>query len=76
MLVISRRNLEEIVLKAEGLQPVTIKVLQIRGSQVRIGINAGSEFKIVRAELIDASHAKSSIALLIPELAAESAKVG
>ena len=76
MLVISRRNLEEIILKAEGLEPVTIKVLQIRGSQVRIGINAGSEFKIVRAELIDASHAKSSIAVMIPELPPETVKVG
>jgi carbon storage regulator len=50
MLVLSRKPGEKIVLGSD----VTVTVVEIKGNQVRIGIEAPSEVRILRAELIDA----------------------
>ena len=48
MLVLSRRTDEEIVLPDLG---VTIKVLRTSGNQIRLGISAPSDVRILRGEL-------------------------
>lgn len=37
----------------EGPIPITIKVLEVKGGQVRIGFDAPASIKILRNELID-----------------------
>lgn len=48
MLVLSRKTREQIVI-GEG---VTITVLEIQGRTVKLGIEAGDDVKILRAELV------------------------
>ncbi len=48
MLVLSRREKSKIVLPDLGIE---IKVLKISGSQVKIGIDAPDDIKVVRGEL-------------------------
>ena len=52
MLVLSRRTDEEIVLPDLG---VTIKVLRTSGNQIRLGISAPSDVRILRGELAEFS---------------------
>jgi carbon storage regulator len=49
MLVLSRKPTEDIVFV--GLN-IRVRVLEIRGNQVRIGIDAPRDVKIARAELL------------------------
>lgn len=51
MLVLSRRAGHEIVV-GEGDNAVTIKIVQIRGSQVRVGVQANVATPIRRKELL------------------------
>lgn len=48
MLVLSRRKSEQIRIGDE----ITIKVIDVKGGTVRIGIDAPSEIPIIRSELI------------------------
>lgn len=50
MLVLSRHVSEDIIV--EG--PCVIKVVQIRGDKVRLGINAEKDVKIYRREVAEA----------------------
>ncbi|MCK9479160.1 MAG: carbon storage regulator CsrA [Firmicutes bacterium] len=50
MLILSRKLNEEIVI-GDG---ITISVLAIEGDKVSLGIDAPSDFKILRKELLDA----------------------
>ncbi len=70
MLVLSRKLNERIVIDGN----IQITVVAIRGSQVRIGIEAPQWVKIQRAELLDPEHnqAKSAGSL---ELATHGAAV-
>jgi len=50
MLVLSRNNKEKIIL-TKGVDEITITVFDIRNDSVRVGVEAPSEFKIVREEI-------------------------
>ncbi len=52
MLVLTRRDCESIDLRdiITG-ETITVKVLEIRGSSVRIGVEASSEWNIKRSEI-------------------------
>jgi carbon storage regulator CsrA len=47
MLVLSRKTNETIVIDGR----ITLEVLQIKGNQIRIGINAPADVRILRGEL-------------------------
>jgi len=49
MLVLSRKSSEEIAIGPE----VTVKILEIRGDRVRLGITAPKELVIRRGEIAD-----------------------
>jgi len=49
MLVLSRKADESIVID----ERITITVLEVRGNQIRLGIEAQREISIMREELID-----------------------
>jgi carbon storage regulator len=49
MLVLSRKADESIVID----ERITITVLEVRGNQIRLGIEAPREISIMREELID-----------------------
>ena len=52
MLVLSRKRDEKIILKREGSEDIELTVVRIDNNKVRLGINAGSDTKILRSELI------------------------
>jgi carbon storage regulator len=54
MLVLSRREKEGIVIGDR----ITVKVVRIRGNQVRLAIEAPEEVKVLRTELVDPAAAK------------------
>ncbi len=47
MLVLSRRMNETIVIDGR----ITLEVLQIKGNQIRLGINAPADVRVLRGEL-------------------------
>jgi len=51
MLVLSRRENESIVVGDR----ITVKVVKIRGNQVRLAIEAPKEIRVLRTELVDAA---------------------
>ena len=51
MLVLSRRENESITI-GKG---ITVKVVEIRGNQVRLAVEAPKEVRVLRTELIDAA---------------------
>lgn len=55
MLVLSRRNEETIVITDENGLNIVIQVLNIRYRDVKIGIDAPRDIKIMRGELLDKS---------------------
>ena len=54
MLVLSRREKESIVIGDR----ITITVVEIRGNQVRLAIEAPKEIRVLRTELVDPAAAK------------------
>ena len=54
MLVLSRREKESIVIGDR----ITVTVVEIRGNQVRLAIEAPKEIRVLRNELVDAPAAK------------------
>lgn len=53
MLILTRNINESIVLEYSNGNKVTIEVLDVNGSQVRIGLDAPKEINIVRSELLE-----------------------
>jgi carbon storage regulator len=51
MLILSRKSDESIVID----ERITITVLEVRGNQIRLGIEAPREIPVVRAELLAAA---------------------
>lgn len=49
MLVLSRK-IDEVIHIGDDIK---ITVLKVKGNTVRLGIKAGNEYKILRAELVD-----------------------
>ena len=58
MLVLSRKTDESIVIDKR----ITVTVLEIQGSRIRLGIEAPKEIPVVREELIGLAAAKSTAA--------------
>jgi carbon storage regulator len=58
MLVLSRREKESIVIGDR----ITVTVVEIRGNQVRLAIEAPKEIRVLRNELVDAPAAKIAAA--------------
>ena len=54
MLVLSRREKESIVIGDR----ITVTVVEIRGNQVRLAIEAPKEIRVLRNELVDSPAAK------------------
>ena len=51
MLVLSRKTQEAIVIDGE----ITVRILEIRGNTVRLGVEAPKEIPVLRSELIERS---------------------
>jgi len=49
MLVLSRKNRETVVIDGR----ITVKVLQIKGNTIRLGIDAPKEMSVRRGELVE-----------------------
>jgi carbon storage regulator len=58
MLVLSRKSDESIVID----ERITITILEIRGNQIRLGIQAPKEIAVMREELIGLDAAKVTAA--------------
>ncbi len=58
MLVLSRKTAESIVIDKR----ITVTVLEIQGSRIRLGIEAPKEIPVMREELIGLATAKSTAA--------------
>ena len=54
MLVLSRQCEEDIVIVPPGCEPITIRVVDIRGDKVRLGIVAQKDVPVHRGEVWDA----------------------
>ena len=59
MLVLTRKLNEEIIIGQLG---ITVRVVDIRGGRVRLGVQAPPEIRIERAECQNAPHAAETLA--------------
>jgi carbon storage regulator len=68
MLILSRKINEKVVIGED----ITISIIEVRGDQVRIGIDAPKKVKVFRQEVFDAikaeNKAASSSAPVIPQV--------
>ena len=68
MLILSRKINEKVVIGDD----ITISIVEIRGDQVRIGIDAPKKVKVFRQEVYDAikaeNKAASNSAVIIPQV--------
>lgn len=68
MLILSRKINEKVVIGED----ITVSIIEIRGDQVRIGIDAPKKVKVFRQEVFDAikeeNKAASASAVVIPQL--------
>ena len=68
MLILSRKINEKVVIGED----ITISIIEIRGDQVRIGIDAPKKVKVFRQEVFDAikeeNKAASTSTVVIPHL--------
>jgi carbon storage regulator len=58
MLILSRKTDEKIVIGED----ITVTIIEVRGDQVRIGINAPKNVKVYREEVLDAISAENKAA--------------
>lgn len=77
MLVLSRKINESIVIDGR----ITLEVLQIKGNQIRVGIKAPADVRVLRGELTpygadDASSAADGIELCFDATGLQMAQVG
>jgi len=59
MLILTRRPGESIIIKTPAGEQITVRVLEVKGKQVRIGTDAPDDIAIVREELLDKLPAES-----------------
>ena len=68
MLILSRKVNEKVVIGDD----ITVSIIEVRGDQVRIGIDAPKNVKVFRQEVFDAireeNKAASESALVIPQV--------
>jgi carbon storage regulator len=53
MLVLTRKETEEIVIKLESGETITISIERISGERVKIGIDAPKHIPVIRRELLN-----------------------
>jgi len=53
MLILTRRPGETLIIETPDGERITVTVLDVKGSQVRIGTDAPADMAIVRVELLD-----------------------
>lgn len=53
MLILSSKIGETLVLEREGQEPITISLLDRKGNQVRIGVQAPKDIHVCREELLE-----------------------
>jgi len=53
MLVLSRKKQEEIVIVTPQGEEIILKVIKINESSIRIGLEANSDYQIMRGELME-----------------------
>jgi carbon storage regulator len=58
MLILSRKLNEKVVIGED----ITISIIEVRGDQVRIGIDAPKKVKVFRQEVFDAIKAENKVA--------------
>ncbi len=63
MLVLSRKKSESIVIDGR----ITITLVEIRGNQIRLGIDAPAEVRVSRAELLDPNRSPKPLAGIGPD---------
>jgi carbon storage regulator len=66
MLVLSRRKNESVVIDGR----IRLTVIEVRGNQIRLGIEAPADVRIARSELLGSRAAPSLEAPLLPTPAA------
>jgi len=59
MLILTRRPGESLIIELPTGEQIQVKVLEVKGNQVRIGTDAPDDIAIVREELLDRLPAKS-----------------
>ena len=59
MLILSRKVNEKVVIGED----ITVSIIEVRGDQVRIGIDAPKNVKVFRQEVFDAVKAENQAAL-------------
>jgi carbon storage regulator len=73
MLILSRKTNEKIMIGED----ISVSIIEIRGDQVRIGVDAPKTVKVFRQEVFDAIKAENKAAAesapVFPELGLESA---
>jgi carbon storage regulator len=72
MLVLSRKAEESTIIDKR----ITVKILEIQGNRIRLGIEAPKEVPVMREELIVLAAAKSTAAWCLNALFANAAKTG
>jgi carbon storage regulator CsrA len=55
MLVLSRRNNEQITIESPNGEKIVIHIIELRNTRMKIGIDAPQDYLILRDELIEAS---------------------
>ena len=55
MLVLSRRNNEQITIETPDGEKIVIRTIESRNTRMKIGIDAPQDYLILRDELIEAS---------------------
>ena len=53
MLILTRRPGETLIIETPAGERIEVTVLQVKGSQVRIGTQAPADISIVREELVE-----------------------
>jgi len=59
MLILTRRPGETLIIELPTGEQIQVKVLEVKGNQVRIGTDAPDDIAIVREELLDRLPAES-----------------
>ena len=53
MLVLTRKNQEEIIIVTPQGEEIVLKIMKIGGATIKIGLEASADYRILRGELVD-----------------------
>lgn len=71
MLVLARHEGEDIIILPPNGPPITVRVHELRGGIVRIGIDAPREIPVYRREIFEEMHPEMILPRLAKDFAAE-----